>query len=223
MIVSNIEMNGAARPHTVNLLLKLCSLLLCLLSGCAHPHTSQPSTLPPEGTIVQRDYVDLKPGWRLRVVVPITRSGSYIAVSKEPSEGGDARVSADFLGYERSYYSVKARDGAGVRIDFIKAQLWEKGKFHSRPKTLLALLDPVANVGYVRLVYLIRASQADHNMALVAAPDPKALDALTKEVTSSAVCESVSGGICAWVPAGVAVTPEEELVVVGKKQWLPAR
>ena len=188
--------------------------------GCAHPPAIQP---PAAQEVGFQDYVDLKPGWRLRVVFPITRSGSYVVVSEQPSEGGSVKVSDDFLGYEKSYYSVKPASGTGVRIEFTKAQVWEKDKFHSRPKTLLPLFDALANSRYVRLVYLIRASQADHNMAVVAASDPATLETLTRNVTSSAICKSSPDGVCIWTPAGVAVTPEEKRLVDGKKQWAPAR
>ena len=201
----------------------LCLLALSLLSGCIRPPAPQPPTSPPEGEVIQRDYVDLQPGWRVRVVFPILRSGGYIAVTKQPSEGNDVHVSDDFLGYERSYYSVKRRQGSGVRIELIKAEVWEKNQFHPRRKSSLPLFDAVAKTNYVRLVYLIRASEADHNMALVAASNLGTLDALTHSVTSSAACQSSIDGVCAWIPAGVAVTPEEERGVDGKKEWVPSR
>lgn len=215
-----MESTEAFCKSLVKLVFALTSILLI---GCAYSPAPQPPTPPPENNTFQRDYVDLKAGWRLRVVFPLLRSGGYIAVSKQPSEGNDVKVSQDFLGYEKDYYKIEAAEGQRIKIAFLKTELWEKGKFHSRPQTSLPLFSGVDKSSYVRLIYLIRASQADHNMALVAADDPAILEAITQRVTSTAVCEPAPAGFCAWVPPGVAVTPEEELTVNGKQQWLPAR
>lgn len=199
------------------------ALICVLVAGCTHYPAARSRTPTPENSSFERDYIDLKAGWRLRVVFPLLRSGGYIAVNKEPSEGSDVKVSSDFLGYEKDYYRIKASEDQRIKIDFIKTEVWENGKLHSRPRTSLPLFNAIGNSSYVRLVYLVRASQADHNMALVAASDTATLDAITRSVTSSAICESGSGGVCNWIPAGVAVTPEEKLRVNGKGQWLPAR
>lgn len=206
----------------LSLLFLFCSPALGVLAGCRYQR-STPQPPPPEQqvSVPEQDYIDLKPGWRLRVVFPILRSGGYIAVSKDQAPGNDVKVSDDFLGYEMSYYKVTAAKNNAVRIEFIKAEVWEKGKFHSRSQTLLPLF--IKNMGQIRLVFFIRASQADHNMAVVTASDPGTLEASTKAVISEAVCQSASGSVCSWVPGGVAVIPEEEQVVKGKKQWVPAR
>jgi hypothetical protein len=152
------------------------------------------------------------------------RSGRYNGVNKEQSAGNDVRASSDdFLGYERSYYSVEPGEGQTVKIVFRSAEVWQNGKFNRRPRTSLPLFDPIADASYVRLIFFARLTNADHNMAVAAAYYLTALDAITRGVISSAVCGTASGGICIWVPAGVAVIPEKRLMVNGKRQWAPAR
>ena len=104
----------------------LCFAIAVSLTGCAH------RAVPSEATpIVDRSYVDLQPGWRIRVITPILKSGKFktqlheIAGSNDPFAltAGD-----DFLGYETSYYTVNAREGTGVAVAFASAEQRKEGK-----------------------------------------------------------------------------------------------
>ena len=98
--------------------------------------------------------------------------------------------------------------GYQVLFQLSHADVWEKGKTHRRNKPLLDVFAAAAGAHYVRLVFLVRVSQADHDMAIVAADDAAALDELTRAVTHRAECRSAQHAFCRWVPNGVAVTPE---------------
>ncbi len=88
-------------------------LLLCLaiatpLTGCAD-RTIQSA---PEA-LVERSYVDLQPGWLVRVITPILKSGNFKVQLHETAGSGNSRVLTtgdDFLGFETSYYAVKAHE-----------------------------------------------------------------------------------------------------------------
>lgn len=93
-------------------------------------------------------WIDLQPGWRVRVVTPVTKSGSYL-VKTQPIETRETRreqvigsaspniialsAGPDFIGYETSIYAVKHVRGNGVRVIFKSAEIHEKGLvIHSR-------------------------------------------------------------------------------------------
>src|SRR5690349_17033639 len=85
----------------------ICVLILCLLfTGCRHQRPALPN--PPN--IGEVGYLDLKAGWRLRVVVPIVRTGGYIVPMTTKVEGHTISVTAgkDFLGYETDYYDIRS-------------------------------------------------------------------------------------------------------------------
>jgi hypothetical protein len=89
------------------------------LAGCA----ARPPR--PTGTLADRhpDYVDLHPGWRVRVVIPLTKSGKYkVETSTTQTSGNTIEVKAsdDLLGYEEDFYEVKPKE-AGVAIRFKSA------------------------------------------------------------------------------------------------------
>jgi hypothetical protein len=192
----------------------ICTLLiLCLAqAGCTHRRTA--SAPPPRPSAATRsDFVDLQAGWRIRVVVPMLRSGGYLLPSLKTEAAGNTmnlEAGDDFLGYEQAYYKVTARREGGVRVRFSYADVWEKGKTHRRHKPLLDVFQEAAGARHVRLVFLIRVSQADHDMAIVSADDPAALDELTRAVVRRAECGSSRNVFCRWVPNGVAVTPERD-------------
>jgi hypothetical protein len=85
-----------------------------------------------------------------------------------------------------------------------------------RARAPLFQLPPEATL--VRLIYLTRVSDSDHDMAVAAAGDIRALNRLTREVQAApGVCRSGAGTYCAWVPSGIAIRPE---MLAG--DWVPA-
>ena len=62
---------------------------------------------------------------------------------------------------------------------------------------------------HIRLIYLVRSSQSDHNMAITASKSLEALNGFTNRLKGSPdVCKLDGEVFCSWVPAGIAVRPE---------------
>ncbi|MCU1274358.1 MAG: hypothetical protein JWO48_1789 [Bryobacterales bacterium] len=198
-------------------------VLACALTACAPRRVQVPTPAATEPS----DYIDLRPGWRLRVVTPILRSGGYrLQPVDQQASGNTITVSTgtDFLGYETAYYAVRAR-GRGLRVEFSSAEISQDGKTALHPQPVAHLFQLPRNARYVRLIYLLRASKADHDMAVVGATEMDALDVLTHQVQAdpSSGCRSDSRSFCSWIPAGIAVRPEVQTDVDGVNQWVPAR
>jgi hypothetical protein len=168
----------------------------------------------------------LQAGWRIRVVTPVLKSGKYVADLKElPSSGGAIELSAgdDFVGYETSYYRVKREEGAGVSIQFTSAGVTIQGNESRKAGPMVQLFKLPASARHLRLVFLTRVSEADHNQAILAAGKPDELDRLTELVQSdpAANCKIDADTYCEWVPQGIAVRAEEpDRAQRGK--WIPA-
>lgn len=63
---------------------------------------------------------------------------------------------------------------------------------------------------HIRLVYLMRVSEADHNMAIIASRRFDALNVFTKKFEKNPNACAISNRVfCAWVPAGIALRPEK--------------
>lgn len=192
----------------------LVSVVLCATFAqiaCLHRGSTaaEPSAAPRMAS--RSEFVDLQSGWKIRVVVPMLRSGGYVLPSLQTQGAGNTlelKAGDDLLGYEKAYYKITNRAAGGIRIHFSHAEVWEKGKTHKRNKPLLDLFAETTSARHIRLVYLIRESKADHNMAIVASDDVAALDEVTHAVTRLAECKSSQNASCRWVPNGVAVTPE---------------
>jgi hypothetical protein len=187
------------------------------------------------------NWIDLEPGWRIRVITPIQKSGSYI-VRYAPKEGSPSKVTAetrnpsdltlnitatadeDFLGYETSFYSVAAHRRGGVAITFQSAvaTIGDSSTPHSQPTQPLFQLPSWARS--VRLLHMVRVSSADHNAVILAAKNISELDRLTALVEANpSACRDYRNSICQWVPAGIVVRPERLAVERGVEQWVPVR
>jgi hypothetical protein len=195
---------------------------LVLQVGCTHRVQTSPAAAAQQAAIPP-PYVDLQSGWRVRVVTPLLKSGGYIVPSLAVSGADTTHLVAgdDLIGYEKDYYTVAARQDSGIALRLADAEVWEKGTPHPVHEPKLRVFQTSDDARYVRLVYLVRVSQADHDMAIIAANDPTALDQITHDVVDLARCEASSLGICTWVPAGVAVAPEKLAKVKGKSDWVP--
>lgn len=176
--------------------------------------------------MVTRDnsYVDLEPGWTLRVVVPVRKSGAASTSGvTESVHGNTITLSAgDLIGYDTAHYAVRGKRGGSVKLMFVSAEETIGGKAVPLVGTGAVATAVVAGAKafalpfeipqrseHVRLIYLVRVSQADHNMAIAGAKHMEALDAFTKRLRQDPTACASSGEIfCAWVPAGVAVRPE---------------
>jgi hypothetical protein len=185
-------------------------LALAMVSqiGCSRRQNNHSNTVP---GFRSPEFVELKAGSTVQVVIPITKSGSYVLPSLRQKTSGnnvDLEAGEDFDGYEKALYKVRRLGDDGIQIRFSHAEDWEHGKRSSRRTARLSLFEDLTEFRHIRLVYLTRESQADHNMAVVASKDADALKASTDAVTRLAQCQTSQIVVCKWVPEGVAVTVE---------------
>jgi hypothetical protein len=190
------------------------------------PAPASPPTEPPV------DYVELRPGWRVRVVVPNISSGGYVVRMGETHMEGNTIVGTagkEFVGYETDYYEVEgdARSGndGGIRIRFRRGVVSENEKLSRRREPGLEIFPSSSEVRFLRLVYLVRQSSGDHDMVIVGASARSELDQLTTKVAGGdlSACAPSSQTFCKVVSSGIAVAPEERLKIDGKTDWRPAR
>jgi hypothetical protein len=178
-----------------------------LLAGCARH-----APLPPAPA--RAPYTDLKPGQRVTVVTPILKSGGFLVRSAEskveaaPGAGLNVtmKMDEDFQGYETAVYQLDARS----RVRLLEASVSKGGVVTPQTKSIAPRLNVPAKMRYVRLLYTLRVSAADHNMAVLAAANAKRLTSLTERVQSdpAGACRSSAKEYCEWVPAGIAVRPD---------------
>ena len=206
--------------------LVLSLALASVLTGCA----ARSPRVSTQAAAVRPDfgYIDLQPGWRLQVVTPIVRSGGYRLRAGDQQMNGNTMtlsVGSDFLGYETAHYAVTARNGAGVRVEFNSAEVTKEGQTSPQPRPVAHLFRLPRGARFVRLIYLVRMSAADHDMAVAAAGDTYTLELLTKRLLAgpAEACRSEGRSFCSWIPQGIAVVPEVRRTVDGVWQWVPVR
>jgi len=148
-------------------------------------------------------------GQTLRVITPLLASGGF-QLAGPPAQSGQTGGSVhttvdskgDFLGYEESFYTV----APGLRITLNRAEAVIDGVRTPQPTPRVQLFRLPRRSRHVRLLYLLRSSQADHNMAILAAPDLASLERLTAAIRADSVSACLAPR-CTWVPAGIAVRP----------------
>jgi hypothetical protein len=199
------------------------SLVSC--NARRHPAVSVPQPNAPQ----QREaFLDLEPGWRIRTVTPQFKSGGYKAsFSQATSEGNNVTLTLDddFIGYETAYYLVKRRGRKGVRIRFDAADFTRDGSTSARERPAVSLFQPIERFRHIRLIYLERASVAEHDLALVGSNTPEALETLTAAVRNEPdqACIAAQASACSWVPVGIAVRAEKLTDQGGAPVWAPVR
>jgi hypothetical protein len=109
-----------------------------------------------------------------------------------------------------------------MRITLTSVEATIDGKTESRTIPLARLFELAAATRHVRLIYLTRASQADHDMAVIAGRTSGTVDELTRRIEAdpSSACTATPG--CAWIPAGIAVVAQAKVYVDGQDVWIPA-
>jgi hypothetical protein len=183
------------------------------LIGCAPRRAPVPVAAAPKATAspLVPQYLDLKPG-ELRVVTPLLKSGGYQLRLTEQRQNGNAvtfSAGSDFLGYETARYVVRRLDGERMRIELKSVEVTREGVTSPRARPVEPLFRLPRGTRHVRLIYLVRVSQTDHDMAVVAARDEHTLEAATREVLRNpAACRERWSGNCSWVPNGIAVRVE---------------
>jgi hypothetical protein len=212
-----------------------------VLAGCAArrspalgPATiamkTEPASSPPAEAAPPHedphDFIDLQPGWRLRVTAAITKSGRMpVPATSGKLSGGTMTlsVSTDFEGYETSYYSVETQERGGVAIRFVSAELVAAGKSIPEPEPRLHIFRLPPDTRVVRLAYFTRLSNADHDMAIISGPDEASVVKLSRKIHASGGCADSERASCSWVPPGVAVVPENWTDENGAGHWAPVR
>jgi hypothetical protein len=155
----------------------------------------------------------LQAGQRLRIVVPLlTTQGTRPALSSQQTNGTTISLKAnDLVGYATAYYAITGKPDGRVHLKFTSAQISKAGV--AAPATQLPIALPFLSprpAQFIRLIYLRRLSQSDHNMAVVAARRLDTLNTITTQLASNPdACANTPQSTCSWIPAGVAVRPEK--------------
>lgn len=209
-----------------------------LLASCAPHRTHLPTQSAPAHSM---QWIDLQPGWRVRVVTPIVKSGGYLprlepmarnATSQENAQSprGSAgpavlplKTGKGFMGFEVSMYRVKARRGGGIHVAFVSAVINRRGKKISARYPILPLFRLPRNDRFVRVLHLAWTIQGSHDAAILAAKRRGSLDVFSRKVEfHPSACVDSPEASCSWVPAGVAVIPEYKKHLNGKMRWTAA-
>lgn len=192
------------------------SLLVGLtLAGCARqPRAPAVAALAPapKWPVKSPDFVDLLPNWQVREITPIFTSGGFVAKGITVEQGNTITISdTDFEGYETAMYALNPKPGGGVDARLASVETNKGGQIVKEPKPRVMLFQFPRRVRYIRLLYLLRISTADHNMAVLGSNDADELNALTKQVQSDPEngCRNLRRAYCSWVPQGIAVTAVE--------------
>ena len=171
--------------------------------------------LPPQraydaryGTVRDAGHLDLAPGWRLRAITPILKSGGFrVQGTTTPGQTIEIDTKGEFLGMETAYYRLQPRQSEpGVRIVLDSVEAVIDGNAEVRPTPLAQLFGLPDDARHVRLLYLTRRSGNDHDMAVVGGPTRQSLDEHSR-------CDGTP--YCAWVPLGVAVLAQLPVMVDG--------
>lgn len=166
--------------------------------------------------------MDIAPGWRLRVVTPLLRSGGYLLSQDSgatkplpPGSSIEIRTGGDFLGYETAIYAV----GPGARIRLTSVEAMIDGKLEPRSKPTAKLFAVPGSPEFLRLVFLTRVSAADHDMAVLTARRYEDLEAHTLRLQSAPDQNCLDAHTCSWIPKGIAVRAEKP---TASGEWIPA-
>ena len=200
--------------------LELTALVL-LLHGCTAKKTAAPVavSLPSRA---QKEYVDLQAGWRLQIVAPITTGKVFeegTASSDAASRTVTMKASTDLVGYETAFWELDARPGGGVRLRLASALMTKEGIPSPISTPTQALLHVTKPARFLRLFYLIRKSESDHEMVIAGADRADRLELLTDRLKAEPVesCRSSTHIYCEWIPYGMAVRPE----MMKSGSWAP--
>jgi hypothetical protein len=213
-LAQDLHLNATPKKQTILAFSQysLSILAMCLLAAACSPKAVR---APSETAPVRKDnyYLDLAPEWRLRIVAPLpgAQRQQYTTLS-EKKDGTSISVelaAPELAGYQVSIYSVEDSGDGKVRLRFASAETTRDGRtIAEKSAPALPFVLP-KKTGHIRLVYLIRVSYSDHNMAVVLSKKWDALNAFTKELQRNPeVCNNRGEVSCIWVPAQIAVRPE---------------
>jgi hypothetical protein len=131
------------------------------------------------------DFLDLQPGWRLRITTPLSRHNA--SATQEASDAGTITLKApEGFAYETSYYAIRRDPDRVLHFEFLSGTVSRDGKITSEPARLGWEIQPNIAAPFARLIYLRRLSDSDHNMAFVAALNATTLETLTRMIDENA-------------------------------------
>ena len=145
--------------------------------------------------------------------MPLLKSGGFrvSGTAQQTDANTISLYSRESIGYETSYYAVTGKKNGGVRLEFTSAEITRNGKMLPEQNWPALPFQLPRRAEHIRLIYLVRVSQADHNMAIVASKRLEALNIFTNRLKGSPnICNVNAEIFCSWVPAGIAVRPEQQ-------------
>jgi hypothetical protein len=209
-----------------------------LMAACT-PHEVHVPTQPAPARSMY--WIDLQPGWRVRVVTPIIKSDGHfvegLPVLRSSGTGGSSqapggtthaatitlKTGKNFVGYEISLYDVKPRRAGGVQVVFRTAAIHQGKKETVRSQPIVPVFRLPRNDTFIRVLHLSWGMHGNHEAAILAANRRGLLDEVTKQVQYDIdACRSTGDTYCFWVPAGLAVIPERRDGPGTNGQWVPA-
>ncbi len=155
--------------------------------------------------------MDLVAGKGLSIIVPIRADGGYTVNPDSAREAGGTVTMRDsgLIGYQVSRYAINGGKDGRVSLKFMSAETSRNGKSSPEQKAPELPFALPRNRQHVRLIYFVRRSQVDHNMAIAASRDLIYLSAFTKRlIMDPNVCGRDAAVSCTWVPIGIAVRPQ---------------
>jgi hypothetical protein len=182
---------------------------MLVLAACSRQTAIAPTA--PAPTPFDNSYSDLQPGSTLKIVVPLLKSGGFRTdLETQQINANSFNVRAnEFIGYTTIRYAILGKSTT-VALKFLSAEQTRHGRTAPLPQPPRLPFELPHRAAHVRLVYLVRVSRADHNMAIVASRQLDRLNDFTSRFkTDPAICRTANGIFCSWVPAGIAVRVEQ--------------
>jgi hypothetical protein len=183
--------------------------------GCSRAPVPVATPATPGSRVLDRSYMDLQGGSKLRIIVLLSGavvSGAAGAQSTVESSQAQNQITVHTVGsfgYEQSRYAVDRKSSGKVRLVFESADVTKENKTTTEAKEPALPFPLPRSTEYIRLVYFVRKSQADHNMAILGAKRRDLLDGFTERLEQDpGVCADAKEIFCTFVPPMIAVRPE---------------
>jgi hypothetical protein len=178
--------------------------------GCSRAPVPVATPATPGSRILDKSYVDLQGGSKLRVIVPLSGAvGAQATVESSQAQNQITVHTEGSFGYEQSRYAVDRKSSGKVRLVFQSADVTKENQTTAEAKEPALPFPLPRSTEFIRLVYFVRKSQADHNMAILGAARRDLLDGFTERLEQDpGVCANAKEVFCTFVPAMIAVRPE---------------
>jgi hypothetical protein len=159
------------------------------------------------GNYRQSGFVNLDPGMRLRIEVPIQRAGAAQTA----------------LGYEKATYSLQAAKQQSLSVSLDSIQV--SGHANGEPLPQTDYLKDIPDNVYLRLYFQLHHPLAGQNMVLLQAPSQGKLNeasgAFEEAPAQYCATPEQTGVRCIIFPNGTSVKPEVQVKVKKKFLFVP--